>query len=357
MKSSDDISFFRWWLLKYDHLNEITFFFKSKRNTNNKRFYPLYEEYENVRIVYLNGLNIKYFDPISLRIFKILIKISKRKIENYKTLHSFNPQEKFKVKNIILHIDDPEYSDFERIKLENWESYYTKIRSRSMLICTNSLSKKYFEKFFETTKVYIIEQGFHTNSCISTPRLSTNFICAYSSAYIHYDKDKHAQHSTWGSSVLIDEIIPGVHKVNKNIEFMIIGNVGKHARKSLNKYRNLTLIGQVGSEKNMELLSKCSIGLYTRKIDHNRSVLKIFTYIGAGLPIVTFDLNDTEIVKSQAIGYSVKTTEEFVEKILLLHSSSQQLTEFRERIIKMRPEYSWKNLATKLKQIVNANAI
>ena len=353
MKNSNEISFFRWWLLKNDYLHEITFFFISKRNASNKRFYPLYKEYNGVRIVYLSGLNIKYFDSISLKIYKILIYISKQKIQRYKTLHSFNPQEKFKVEKIVLHIDDPEYSDSERIKLENWESHYTKIGSQLLLICTNSLSKKYYEKLFQTTAVYIVEQGFHEINQVDNSRSSTNFICAYSSAYIHYNKDKHAQHSTWGASVLIDEIIPGVYKANKNIDFLIIGNIGENARKALKRYRNVYLSGQVDSEKNIELLSKCSIGLFTRKFDHNRSVLKIFTYIGAGLPIVTFDLNDTEIVKSQVIGYSVKTSEEFVEKILLLQSTPQQLNIFRERVIQIRPKYTWKNLAIKLEEIVN----
>jgi len=353
MKNSNELSFFRWWLLKNDYLHEITFFFISKRNASNKRFYPLYKEYNGVRIVYLSGLNIKYFDLISLKIFRILIYISKQKIQKYKTLHSFNPQEKFKVEKIVLHIDDPEYSDSERIKLGNWESYYTKIRSQLLLICTNSLSKKYYEKLFHNTAVHVVEQGFHKINQVDNSRLSTRFICAYSSAYIHYNKDKHGQHSTWGASVLIDEIIPGVYDANKSIDFIIIGSIGKNARKALKRYPNVYLSGQVGSKRNIELLSKCSIGLYTRKFDHNRSVLKIFTYIGAGLPIVTFDLNDTEIVKSQDIGYSVKTTEEFIDKILLLQSSPQQLNIFRERIIQIRPEYTWENLAIKLEEIVN----
>lgn len=356
MKNNNEISFFRWWLLENEHLQEITFFFISKRNPGNKRFYPLYKEYSGVRIVYLSGFNIKYLDSILLKIFKILIYISKHKIQRYKTLHSFNPQDKFKVEKIVLHIDDPEYSNSERIKLENWESYYTKIRSQLLLICTNSLSKKYYEKIFKTTVVYIVEQGFHKINQVHNYRSPTNFICAYSSTYIHYNKDKHAQHSTWGANVLIDEIIPRVYEANKNIDFIIIGSIGENARKALKRYPNVYLSGQVDSERNIELLSRCSIGLYTRKFDHNRSVLKIFTYIGAGLPIVTFDLNDTEIVKSQDIGYSVKTSEEFVEKILFLQSTPQQLNIFRERVIQMRSKYTWKNLAIKLKEIVNTKA-
>jgi glycosyltransferase involved in cell wall biosynthesis len=241
------------------------------------------------------------------------------------------------------------------MELLKWERYYTEIGSELLFICTNNLTKTYYENLFQTVKVYVVEQGFHDSKLTENSRSSTTFVCAYSSAYIDYGKDKHALHTTWGASVLIDEIIPNVSKANENIEFLIIGTVGKFAREALEKYPNVHLAGQVDSEKNIALLSKCSIGIYTRKFDHNRSVLKIFTYIGAGLPIITFDLNDTEIVKSEEIGYSVETTSEFIEKILLLHDSPHQINVFRDRVMLIRPKYTWDNLAAKLEKIVNTS--
>ena len=353
MKNNNEVSFLSWWLMRNDHLSEIAFFFKSKKNAKNERFYPLYEKYKNVRIIHLNGVPIRYFDFIYWRVFKSLIQISKRKIQNYETLHSFNLSEQFEVKKIILHIDDPQYTDFERDKLLKWEMFYSKTGTNMFVICTNNLTRIYLENLFQTAKVYIVEQGFHQRELVDNSELHKRFVCAYSSAYIDYGNDKHANHSTWGASVLIDEIIPNVSRADKNINFLIIGRVGKHARKALQKYPNVHSVGLVNPEKNIEFLSKCSLGIYPRKFDHNRSVLKIYTYIGAGLPIVTFDLNDTEIVKSQEIGYSVKTSEEFVEKILLLNESPRQLKIFRERIMLLRLKYTWQNLATKLEKIVN----
>lgn len=352
-KNHNEITFLKWWLMKNDHLDEIVFFFKSKRNSDNKRFYPLYEKYDGVRIISLGGLNLKYFDSLSFKFLKFLKYISKQKIQSYKTLHSFDYQERFKVRQIILQNDDPDYSKSEQRKLKNWEEFYTNIGSDLLFICTNNYSKHYFSLIFQNTKIFIIEQGFHEVDFVIRSRASTKFVCGYSSAYIYYGRDKQANHSTWGASILIDEIIPNLTKLDRDINFLIIGQVGRYARIALEKYPNVYLSGRVSSEKNIQLLSNCNIGLYTRNFDHNRSVLKIFTYIGAGLPIVTFDLNDTKIVKLHKIGFSVKNTAEFIDKVLLLKNSPELLNIFRERIIKLRPTYTWQSLAYKLNKIVD----
>ena len=355
MANNNETTFLKWWLIKHDNLQDITFFFESRINSNNRRFYPLYEKYQDVRVITLRGLKVKYLDLISLKLFRFLIFLSKRKIQCYKTLHSFNLRDKFNVSKVVLHIDDPEYTTQEHELLRKWENFYSNIGSNMILICTNNLSKNYYQGILKKTKIFIIEQGFHQITSSKKVRTSNKFICAYSSSYIHYGQDKHAQHSTWGAEVLIDEIIPKVTQAEQEVEFLIVGSVGKHAREALRNYTNVHLPGHVDAETNVKLLEKCQIGIYTRKFDHNRSVLKIFSYIGAGLPVVTFDLNDTEIVKKQKIGFAVKNSNEFIEKILLLKNSPAILNLFAERVNRIRGEYSWAKLAEKLKEIVDSN--
>jgi glycosyltransferase involved in cell wall biosynthesis len=81
-------------------------------------------------------------------------------------------------------------------------------------------------------------------------------------------------------------------------------------------------------------------------------MLKIFTYIGAGLPIVTFDLIDTEIVKRCKLGFSVKESDEFVEKIIELKKAPETLKHFKANLISNREMYSWKNLAQKMDNLL-----
>ena len=89
-----------------------------------------------------------------------------------------------------------------------------------------------------------------------------------------------------------------------------MGQLGSDASQELKKFRTVYIHGRVNFQKNIEILSSCSVGIYPRKHDHKRSILKIFSYIGAGLPIVTFDLIDTEVVKLNSLGYTEAINEE-----------------------------------------------
>jgi hypothetical protein len=132
--------------------------------------------------------------------------------------------------------------------------------------------------------------------------------------------------------VLIDEIIPGLFIQDPSIEIYLIGKLGRHAKKVLRKYPNVVKFGRVDFMQNIQILAMCDIGIYPRKIDHKRSVLKIFTYLGAKLPIVTFDLIDTEIVKCQKLGLVSSTSSQFIENILMLKRSPKMLKDFRDEI-------------------------
>ena len=102
----------------------------------------------------------------------------------------------------------------------------------------------------------------------------------------------------------------------------------------------------------MQILSTSTIGLYPRNIDHKRSMLKIFSYIGAGLPIVTFDLVDTRVVKDNSLGYSVAEVSEFIASIVKLKSSTELLNKFSTNVNNFRVNYTWENLANKMEKLI-----
>jgi glycosyltransferase involved in cell wall biosynthesis len=98
----------------------------------------------------------------------------------------------------------------------------------------------------------------------------------------------------------------------------------------------------------MRILSNCSIGIYPRNVDLKRSMSKIFSYIGADLPIVTYDLYDTEVVKFNNLGYSVNSVDEFVDKIIFLKNNPDKLQKLSSNVSAFKNEYTWKNLSKKM---------
>jgi hypothetical protein len=350
--NSNSENYFKWIFRRQDKLNSIVFIFISQINANNARFYPLFQNTKEVRFVYLLGLPIKYSDQIFLKIFTRLQSIFKHKISRYQTIHIFNTNASLNNQVQILHIDDPDYSDEYLKKIKIWEENVFSKNRLSKIICTNIFTANWLKQNTKFSDIIVIEQGFdyirHLNQKIET----TNFICAYSSPYIYYGKDKKSNHTTYGAQILFDEIIPNLLEKDPHILIYLIGKLGKHAKKALTKYPNVITYGRVDSKKNLDILSKCDVGIYPRKFDHKRSVLKIFTYIGAELPIVTFNLIDTEIVKRKNLGFSVATSEQFIEKIIELKNSPELLNVFQTNIKMEKEAYSWKNLAQKMEKSI-----
>jgi len=341
-------NFFKWIFRNKDKLNCIVFIFVSRINANNARYYPLFLNTQAVRVVHFPGLPIKYSDLVLLKIFKIMQLMLKHKISKYQKIHFFNTNMNFNNEIQILHIDDPNYSDKSVQKIKAWEENNFSKNRISKIVCTNTFTSKWLKSNTKFTDIVVIEQGFDHFKPLGKPIFRRNFICAYSSPYINYGSDKGSDHTTYGAGTLFDEIIPNLFNQDPTILVYLIGKLGQHAKKIANKYPNIILFDRVSTERNLQILSNCDVGIYPRKFDHKRSVLKIYTYIGAGLPIITFDLIDTEIVKRKDLGFSVSNSKQFVERIVQLKNTPDLLKVFKANVKSNQELFSWKNLARKM---------
>ena len=350
-KNTNAVKLTSWVTINDDSLEQIVFLFVSRKNANGARYIPLFNETKNVRIVFFRGLNIRYTDIIVSKIFVTLIKLLRFKINKYKIIHFFNLNLSFEVDHQILHIDDPTYTEHEINSISHWEKQMNIKSKNTTVICTNLYTQDWLKTRLRYSKVVVVEQGFH-QQVFATHKKSSNFICAYSSPYIHYGSDKFANHSTYGSNLLIGRIIPELAKLDSQIQVYLIGELGNHAKNFLKDYTNVKLFGRVSFEENMQILSTSTIGLYPRNIDHKRSMLKIFSYIGAGLPIVTFDLVDTRVVKDNSLGYSVAEVTEFIASIVKLKSSTELLNKFSTNVNSFRVNYTWEILANKMEKLI-----
>lgn len=350
-KNSNAVKLTSWLIMNNDSLEQIVFLFVSRKNANNARYIPLFSETKNVRIVFFRGLNLRYSDKIVSKMFVTLIKLFRFKIEKYKVIHFFNLSVSFENDNQILHLDDPTYTEIEIDTILHWEEQMNLKSKNTTVICTNLYTQDWLKTRLKFSKVIIVEQGYHQHA-VATNKKSSNFICAYSSPYIHYGSDKFANHSTYGSNLLIGRVIPELSELDSQIQFYLIGELGSNAKNFLKNYKNVKLLGRVSFEENMQILSSSTIGLYPRNIDHKRSMLKIFSYIGAGLPIVTFDLVDTRVVKDNSLGYSVTEVTEFIDSIIKLKSSTELLNKFSLNVKNFRVNYTWKNLASKMERLI-----
>jgi glycosyltransferase involved in cell wall biosynthesis len=103
----------------------------------------------------------------------------------------------------------------------------------------------------------------------------------------------------------------------------------------------------------MGVIQDCDLGIYPRQVDHKRSILKIYSYIGAGIPIVGFDLIDTKIVKDYNLGVLVKSKEELIDRIIELSKDNQTYLRYKSNVYKIRNLFTWNVLAHKLEKNVH----
>lgn len=348
IKNSNSEPLYRWVFRKKDKLDEIVFFFISLTNANNARYEPLFEFTDNVRIVYFKGLRLKYTDRITLYLFRKFMIFFRHQINKYQVLHLFSLSTTFKNRIQVQHIDDPLYSKSEVSALKLWQDATINNNGIPVLICTNQYSFNWYSNILIKTKVKIIEQGFYESIKLDSDNPKKIFTCVYSSPYIHYGDDLHGMHSTWGAHILIDQIIPKLFEADPDIQIWLIGKLGRNALKKLSKYSNWHSFGRVGLFQNQEIISKCNVGIYPRLIDHKRSILKIFSYLGGGLPVVTFDLIDTSIVKEYELGPVVSNVEDFVTSILELKHSPDLVKLYKDNIEKLNSKFTWRELSRKM---------
>ena len=339
----------KWLFYRNDSLPHITFIFIGRRNPGNVRFMSLYSESVATRVVYMRGSRLKGLDRILLNIFRYFCNFAIPRCGDYSRLDELSvPNFKSGSVNRLLHIDDPLYSAREIASILNWEKVHSDAGCKTHIVCTSEFTQRWLGSFITRSSLEIIEQGFIKIPEDKNEDKFTEFACAYSSPFIDGRGDKNESHSTWGALTLIEEIVPRIFSHDNKLRIHLIGKVGNRARKALGRYPNVVLHGQLSPLQTANILKKCHVGIYPRKTDHFRRVLKIYDYIGAGLPIVTFALEDTKLVFEECLGFSVMDSDSFVDAILEMKRNVQRYEEFSSNIIKARFNRDWKSLAKKL---------
>lgn len=349
--SNNSMSWQKWLKLNNDHLPAIAFCFVSKKNFLGGRFIPLFNEMQKLRIVVFRGTMFGKFDLIILKLMRLFVKLTYRKQKNYKWVMTLGSNSIHSSINQILNIDDPQYNDSELKNILEWEKKLHIAGAKSMLVTTNLFTKKYFQRSNVSSPIHIIEQG-HTSIRRRALTKNLNFSCAYSSPYIDIPGDKHGNHPTWGSELFVNEIIPKLIARDSEIEIHVVGRVGKRAFEHLRNFSQVKLYGPKNNIDNFEIISKCHVGLYPRLFDNYRRILKVYEYLGAGIPVVTFELEDTRMVSEKNIGVSVKTVTEFIGSVIELKYNKKLYNELISNVNNCGDDNSWANLGIKYDKLI-----
>lgn len=348
------MSWYKWIFLRKDSLPGVTLYFLSRRNSTSPRFFPLYDNTSLVRIVLLHGSRLPYLDFLYLRFLRLFLRLFSRSFSQYKYFFVLDiPSSQWVTTNQILHIDDPLYTDEEIRQLKSWEFKLQQNEFDSKIVVTTDFMKNYFKECNVKSEIEVISQGFSSIIIANnSPSFEDNssFKLVYISPYIDSFGDPHAGHPMWDASVLIDDIWPQISHL-KRIELHLIGRVGNEAKKKLLQ-PNVIQHGFLSISEVAKTLARYDLALYPRVHDNRWQPQKIIEYMGAGVPIVAFDLVDTRLIRELRIGCLVANTDKFVSEIKNLMENQKLLQEFRENCLQKRNEFSWEYLGKKLDGVI-----
>jgi glycosyltransferase involved in cell wall biosynthesis len=347
------LSWWKWLLCQQESLPAVTFYFLSKKNSTSPRYFPLFNEMKSVRIVLMKGTNIGKLDFIQLKALNFIKNHTKFKQKKYLWIMNFdiNINKKFST-NVILNLDDPLYTSTESTNLLLWEQNLETQKRKGIIIVTSEKTKSYLVNTGLKSSIYIIHQGYLAMELLAKPKFNS-FSCVYTSPYIDSLGDRNGSHPTWGVDLFIRKIIPKLIEIDPSIQIHLIGRCGKQTLKMIQRYSQVITHGLKSIDANNEIMHRCHIALYPRNIDNMRRVQKIYEYIGAGLPIVAFKLEDTKPVADFNIGEVVTNTENFIEAILRLKRNHKLYLEYFNNINKIKKSYSWEKIAAQYDKIVS----
>jgi glycosyltransferase involved in cell wall biosynthesis len=280
---------------------------------------------------------------------RIFLKLAVRKFNNYKLFqaNSFGAIKNLKT-HILIHLDDPEYSIRERNNLIETFEHCQKNSKRLFVVCTNQYTMDYLKSFLPKRSLIEAPQGFTEIFQNTISPSHRPFRIVYSSSIIDIDQDRRQGHSSWDATHLIDDLIPKIVSKLPDVEIHLIGRIGKNAKSHLAEYHQVTMHGLVSIKDNAEILSRCSLAIYPRLMDNRRSVQKISEYLGAGLPIVSYDLIDASLVKREYLGVCVGSPDEFINAIEKFYKDRDFYMKFVRHIGEIRNKYSWEEIADHL---------
>ncbi len=346
------IPWYFWILGRKSKSRGVVVYFLSRRYGTSPRFFPLYNELRQTDIILFRGSRFPVVDRFYLKMLPCFIICFKRKLQKYDFFIALNSNPRLVIStNMILNLDDPMYSADELALIKNWEISVKNRGFMSSIVCTTKFIHDYLKSNGVMSSISVIPQGhsnFETSNLRkgSTSEGNLNFV--YISPTIDVKGDPQEGHKMWDASTLLLDIWPKVTASNARLH--LIGRLGQNASLCLSDNR-ITSYGLISIKECSKLLPNFDVALYPRIHDNAWLPQKLVEYIGAGLPILAFDLIDTNIVSQLNVGLLAENAEEFAQIMNAIASDQISVDDLRKNSVRIAPEYSWSSLAVKFESI------
>lgn len=256
-------------------------------------------------------------------------------------------------KNIILDVRDIYPEVFFESNVIDRMSFMAKIlkkielymyeNSKSILTVTSGLKDLVLSRGIQNHKVHVVRNGYDLNLFKINNNKYENFTIVF--------------HGTLGRFQNIEMLIDLIRRFNileNKIQFLVIGTGSKDSLINNIKLPNLRYLENVKYHEIPKIISKCHLGLSLRtddKISQSAFPVKVFEYIGVGIPILITPKSEAgEVIEKEKLG--IQSTNELSEIVDNIYNIKNKYDHFISELHNKRNMFSRQYESEKFYEII-----
>ncbi|MFB9627317.1 glycosyltransferase family 4 protein [Nonomuraea helvata] len=211
---------------------------------------------------------------------------------------------------VVVDMDDPYFTDDEVRILRS-------SRQITALVVTNQAAADRYRELGVTCPINVIGHGLRTVEPdpglveeVQRRKRPEELTVGYAAAWHLCDRDRGAD-PMYNVTHLVEELWPGVVAACPQARLWLVGSVSKVLARMLAGRTDIEVVGHVPAEHVPAYLAAFDVGLYPRRIQHERSSVKVAQYLGCGVPVIGYRAVPTELISGTGSGLIVESPEEF----------------------------------------------
>lgn len=216
------------------------------------------------------------------------------------------------------------------------------------VITVTPLLKYAIEKLVAPEKTILIQNGFNSDVFVVNNAKYDKFTVVF-----------HGNLGRFQLPELVIEIAKKMDGEDENVDFIVIGDGPKGAYFEILELSNLQFFGRLDNRETARIISRCHLGISFRtndEISKKSLPVKIFEYIGVGIPTLVVPKNSEGGILVEKLGvglaFDANQIEEIIQIIREFSQNSEQYILLKKSIMDNRLDYTRQTSAVQFRSVI-----
>ncbi len=221
---------------------------------------------------------------------------------------------------------------------------------RAFVVTAESALRR-FRELGVTKPGYVIPQGVALERA-PTERPTHPPTVGYLAAFLLLPGDRGGDDPLYDLSHLL-ELWDDVRARVPDARLLLVGEPSRRLRERLAGRADVVLAGRVPHERLLAELAQVDVAVYPRTSGRGIRAAKVAVYLGAGIPVVSYDYAVVDDLRETGAGVLVSTRAEFADAVARLLTDEAERERLAERARAAGRERDWRVLAARFEQILD----